>query len=58
MDATAAVDALPDPYARALRAALAGEQAEAIADELDVPVESVRNVVRVAVAKLASLLDE
>ena len=53
-----AVSALPDPYADALRSALTGADQTDLAQVLAVPEETTRNVVRLAVAKFAALLDD
>lgn len=53
-----ALDALPETYVAALRAALAGANEEDLAERLDVPVEATRNLVRLAVAKFANLLGQ
>ena len=56
MDLAAAMDALPEVHAAALRLDRAGTDAAGIARELGIEVEAVAPLLRVAEAKLASLL--
>jgi DNA-directed RNA polymerase specialized sigma24 family protein len=56
MDVRSSVEALPEPYARALRAALAGASESELAASVAVPPEAAHNLLRLAVAKLATLL--
>ena len=58
MDAATALDRLPTAYATALRLLDGGAGDNEIADELDIPRESVGPMLRVAVEKLVTLLDE
>jgi DNA-directed RNA polymerase specialized sigma24 family protein len=53
-----AVDVLPRPYVLVLRGALAGFSDRELAALVDVPVESVRPMVRLAAAKFVSALAE
>lgn len=52
-----ALAALPAGYAEALRLRDQGEDIADIAERLDIPVDSVDPLLRLAEAKLASLLD-
>jgi DNA-directed RNA polymerase specialized sigma24 family protein len=56
MDLDAALDELPEVHARAIRLHRAGVDAAGIASELGIEVEAVAPLLRVAEAKLASLL--
>jgi DNA-directed RNA polymerase specialized sigma24 family protein len=56
MELAAALDALPEVHAAALRLDRAGTDAAGIAKELGIEVEAVAPLLRVAEAKLASLL--
>ena len=57
MDRLAAIAALPHPYAVALRHHDAGASTDAIASALDIDPTNVPMVLRLALDKLASLLD-
>jgi DNA-directed RNA polymerase specialized sigma24 family protein len=56
MDLAVALDELPEVHAAALRLHRAGTDAAGIASELGIEVEAVAPLLRVAEAKLASLL--
>jgi len=56
MDLAAALDELPEVHATVLRLHRAGTDAAGIARELGIEVEAVAPLLRVAEAKLASLL--
>jgi len=56
MDLDAALDALPEVHSRAIRLQRAGAGPTEIASELDIEFEAVAPLLRVAQAKLASLL--
>lgn len=56
MDLAAAMNELPEAHAKALRLHRAGTDAAGIAEALDIDVEAVAPLLRVAEAKLASLL--
>ena len=56
MDLAAALDELPEVHARVIRLHRAGMDAAGIAGELGIDVEAVPPLLRVAEAKLASLL--
>ncbi len=56
MDLDAALDELPEVHARAIRLQRAGVGAAEIASELGIELEAVAPLLRVAQAKLASLL--
>jgi len=56
MDLAAAMNELPEVHAKALRLHRAGTDASGIAEALDIDVEAVGPLLRVAEAKLASLL--
>ena len=56
MDLAAALNELPEVHAAALRLHRAGTDAAGIAEELGIEVETVAPLLRVAEAKLASLL--
>lgn len=56
MDLAAAMDELPEVHAKALRMHDAGADAAVIAGELGIEPEAVAPLLRVARAKLASLL--
>ena len=58
MEADAAFDALPAAYAQALRLRAAGYDAAAIGEAVDVPLDAVDVLLRLADAKLARLLTE
>jgi DNA-directed RNA polymerase specialized sigma24 family protein len=53
-----ALDVLPRPYVLVLRGALAGFRDDELAALVGVPIESVRPMVRLAAAKLVSVLAE
>ena len=55
MDRSAAIDRLPEAYAAALRLYDAGNDDQAIADQLHLPTEAVGPLLRVATAKLNSI---
>ena len=57
MDLASALDELPEVHAAALRLHRAGTDAAGIAAALGIEVEAVAPLLRVAEAKLASLLD-
>jgi DNA-directed RNA polymerase specialized sigma24 family protein len=56
MRVTQAVASLPDAYRRALELALEGLSDEEAAAALEVPTEAINPLLRLAVAKLESLL--
>jgi len=56
MDLAAALDELPEVHATAIRLHQAGVDAAGIASELGIEAEAVAPLLRVAEAKLASLL--
>lgn len=58
MDLAAALNELPEVHAKALRLHRAGTDAAGIAAALGIEVEAVAPLLRVAEAKLASLLAE
>ena len=58
MDLSDALAELPDEYSAALRLRLAGASDLAIAAQLDVDPEAVTALLRIASAKLSTLLDE
>jgi DNA-directed RNA polymerase specialized sigma24 family protein len=58
MDRAEALELLPESYARALTLREGGASAADIAGELDIVVESVSPLLRIAEAKLARLLTE
>ena len=57
MDRQAALLELATAYAVAIRLRDAGAADDSVAQALDIPIESVAGVLRVAEAKLAALLD-
>lgn len=57
MDLDAALDELPEVHARAIRLQRAGADTAGIAAELGIEFEAVAPLLRVAQAKLASLLE-
>jgi DNA-directed RNA polymerase specialized sigma24 family protein len=58
MDLAAALNELPEVHAEALRLQRAGTDAAGIAEALGIDVEAVAPLLRLAEAKLASLLAE
>ncbi len=56
MDPAAALDALPEPYARALTLDAAGLEPAAVAEQLDLPLDAVATLLEVGRLKLAALL--
>jgi DNA-directed RNA polymerase specialized sigma24 family protein len=56
MDRSTAIDRLPEAYANALRLYDQGHNDQAIADCLGVPLEAVGPLLRLATAKLHSIL--
>ena len=56
VDPVAALDALPEPYARALTLDAAGLGSDAIAEQLDLPLDAVASLIEVGRLKLAALL--
>ena len=56
VDPVAALEALPEPYARALTLDAAGLRPAAIAEQLDLPLDAVSTLLDVGRLKLAALL--
>ena len=56
MDRSTAIDRLPEAYANALRLYDQGHDNQAIAARLDVPPEAVGPLLRLAAAKLQTIL--
>lgn len=56
VDPVAALDALPEPYARALTLDAAGLGSDAIAERLDLPLDAMATLLEVGRLKLAALL--